>query len=126
MDAMHEALTQISLPDVEFVPLVFASSLPNARDYCGMLEEVGINAVIGDAPKTNDPDRTEMPVLVAKSDFEMASEIVSARVAAQGDDLDDDVDDDPFDDDDFARAESSDADDFDDDDDDEPNGDFEA
>ena len=122
---MHETLAQIPILDVEFVPLVFARNLLNARDYCGMLAEAGINAVIGDAPRTDRPDRIEMPVLVAKCDFEMASEIVSARVAAQGDDLDDDMDDDPFDDDDFARLDSSDTDECDDDDDD-SNGDFEV
>jgi hypothetical protein len=95
-------------------PVLFAHTPEQASQYCSMLGEINIPAVVGDH-SGGQMRGLGIPVLVPESLYERASEILAID---QSFDLDSDLDDD--DDDDLALDDDDDDDDdLDDEDDDE-------
>jgi len=97
------------------VPVVFARSIDEAREYCALLSAMDIPVRVGDgdSPLQSPPAAAGMPVLVPQTCHGLASEIIASHEAANAvddeeedggffedddddDDLDDDEDEDDF------------------------------
>jgi len=108
--------------DEQYVPAVFARSMEEAEELRQLLEDHGIEAVLGDEsdspPPPADPDTTVdaithgVAVLVPEMYLDEASEVIADREDADEFEPEDEEDDEEEDDDEFAIGDEEDGDGF--------------